>query len=642
MMDTTCLSNICLAEKKAQQNANKNTPTSVPDNAVKPNADRVSDNEKQATDASYSTTSLPTDDTAVGNQLQNTQSFQAPAPEARTDELEQPPIATQQLLDDKKTPNPSVTEEMQKSDVVQDNQDSMYMTDCPKLLKESDFAVSYEDQLKLLVEFDRTLGISIDSLTKLINEMDDPKKQTGGGEKDNNERVLNQIQNLKDLSDNFTKVAVPKAPKTKDAKNTIQKITERFETGRKLVSMMKDKLVTETQKKDAKKHGIVGGMFFMIIMMFVRIVQDYKKCWGISKMVCIYSLLGLASVITTGVLATYYLVTAKVDKYKSELLKNPINRESFAYNVARSGSLFGSRYKYPLLWMIPMVGLIFCLLGLKATTAKGEGQDKGAIPGSIMAVLFACSAQSFVALLANFIIIYLTNRVLRVTTARIGAYNQYVLSRIIVNANFLAQLQTVPQNSFAMTNTVRAALLSLNKDASIEEIAKAIFTLNLFIHYQKMGQRNIHLGDALNQTFRLSSLLTARSYSPSDFLFRRVTFIKDNSNLIHTTMMMLTDAEGKKHFTPQAIANVNKALISVTDWTNQANFLANSFYPDDAVLRFDIMSPTVCAVSTLPVVIAIYVARNKTLMYEFRRLLHDVGEHTERLARLENNDAKAS
>ena len=136
-----------------------------------------------------------------------------------------------------------------------------------------------------------------------------------------------------------------------------------------------------------------------------------------------------------------------------------------------------------------------------------------------------------------------------------------------------------------------------------------MFTLNLFEHYQQLGFRNPVLYDAL-ESFRIYSfVLSKQNFSPALYLRRRSTLIRDNSekyrNIIDKIMQ-----KSNRTIDPNVVDN---AIIQSSKMTAEANNLANSFFPEDAMSRFLQMAVVIAFVQFMPLLIFVHLFRKKDL-----------------------------
>ena len=67
-----------------------------------------------------------------------------------------------------------------------------------------------------------------------------------------------------------------------------------------------------------------------------------------------------------------------------------------------------------------------------------------------------------------------------------------------------------PNNSLLVMGVVQNALRNIEKSPSVDTLANAFFTLNLYFHYQKIGYRNPNITDAM-KIFDIHSLFIGSS-----------------------------------------------------------------------------------------------------------------------------------
>ena len=355
----------------------------------------------------------------------------------------------------------------------------------------------------------------------------------------------------------------------------------------------------------------------------------------------IAAVLALLLVITLCVLSVVYLVRVALDYSNSISMRNPVNSESMDYNVSRSGdtvftlqlenvgsdvpalqriknfslsirkliaSAFGSetKYKYQLFILIPWLIVGLSALGLFFVVQMRIGKNPRETPGFITGTLIGCFLHGVTIFFLNNIIYLYGNKPLRLVSMRIRSYNTYIYNRMYKNGDFLKSLTEINSNTFESVETVKNILRQVPKTVNTLDLAKIMFSLNMYLHAHKLGLRNPNIVSALG-TFSPMYMLNASRYSPSDFLFRHATFVDDYSQVMVSAMRSLQ----AENWVSPPNKTIYEATMMVNEWASGASNKANSLYVEDAVSPFVKMALGMAVVQWLPVIIIVLVLRKK-------------------------------
>ena len=356
-----------------------------------------------------------------------------------------------------------------------------------------------------------------------------------------------------------------------------------------------------------------------IITMYLFFQNVFKK-FGRAPISVILCTVGAFVLVVANIIIAVEFFRHQVQNLLFEnLRKNPTNAQMQDYNISKIG---GMRSSYSTIFMS------FVIINAVAVVVGGLGiwrmiQNKNTYrhrtPGLVSAVLYASLCQALLGFVASLVLFVLIRRRLKQGASRINAFNMHVYKNVHKNGSFLKNLQSIPSNSFSLMTVVRNSLLSLPKEASATEIAQAMFTLNMYMHYQKLGYRNPELSSALSHVFNVVGLLRKAFYSPADYLFRKATFIKDHGDIMRDVLIKNVEETNSTDvkFMDAYSAKLDEASMKATEWTAEANNLANSFYPEDALrlyLRLYIIS---LIYQTLPLLVLLYVFKKKTIRDAF-------------------------
>ena len=355
----------------------------------------------------------------------------------------------------------------------------------------------------------------------------------------------------------------------------------------------------------------------------------------------IAAVLSLLLVISLCVLSIVYVVRIALDYSNSVSMKNPVNSESMDYNVSRSGdtvftlqlenvgsdvpalqriknfslsilklitSAFGSdtKYKYQLFIIVPWLIIALSAIGLFFVVQMRIGKNPRETPGFITGILAGCFLHGVTIFFLNNVIYLYGNKPLRLVSMRIRSYNTYIYNRMYKNGDFLKSLTEINSNTFESIETVKNILRQVPKSIGTLDLAKVMFSLNMYLHAHKLGLRNPNIVDALG-TFSPMYMLNASRYSPSDYLFRHATFVDDYSQVMVSAMRSLQE----ENWVSPPAKTVYEAAMLVNEWASGASNKANSLYVEDSVSPFIKMALAIAVVQWLPVIVLVLVLRKK-------------------------------
>ena len=340
------------------------------------------------------------------------------------------------------------------------------------------------------------------------------------------------------------------------------------------------------------------------------------------------------------ILSVSYLIRMALEYADGKLRKNPVNRESMDYNVARSSdSLFSlelpenqgevpplqkiknisigifkmikaiftskNAYKYQLFILLPWLIMGFSAAGLYFVFQLKGGLNPVQTPGFVVGALIICFFQGVITLLLNNTIYLYGNQNLRVVSARVRSFNKYIYNRIYKTPKFLNYLTELQSNTFESIDAIKDTLRQVPKTISTLDLAKIMFSLNMYLHFHKLGLRNPNILDALT-TFSPTYMLNVTGYSPADFLFRKITYVDDYGQIMVSVMRTLVDDELWAS-PPQKV--IYEATMMLNEWAAGANNKANSMYVEDAQSPFIRMAVSMFIIQWLPVIILAIIFR---------------------------------
>lgn len=440
----------------------------------------------------------------------------------------------------------------------------------------------------------------------------------------------------------------------------IEAALRRIEDAEAEVSFFPDELKAEMTEKQKR-------ITTAILVIFSIVKYIFKQFAKAPTIVSIFTILCLVVVVYSAYLALKYCIMIINDFTNNKLINNPTNAESLDFLIANFGNspprnvtpdkssgenartdarsaaeiritqnpvvlffvdmfkkvfspLFGNlltaKYKYALFVILPWISLIFAILAIFFMIRKRKQLEL--TPGLVQAFLYAAMVQTIIALFANYTVFFYAYYILRGTSARIDNYNKLVLASMSQRADFLAYLQKLPTNTIDIANVTTQAMNTLfagNAVPSESDLSKAVFTLNLYEHYQQLGYRNPVLYEALDSFRIYNFIFSQQSFSPALYLRRRSTIIRDNSEKYRSIITAIYKNRGRSMDSDQQM--IDNALMRSSQMTAEANNMANTFYPEDAMSRFLRMAIIIAGVQFLPFTIFFYLFRNRDLRNGF-------------------------
>ena len=360
------------------------------------------------------------------------------------------------------------------------------------------------------------------------------------------------------------------------------------------------------------------------------------------------------------ILSVSYLIRVAVEYADGKLRKNPVNRESMDYNFARSGdslftfelpnnqgtvsliqkiknisiailkmiqSIFTNKnaYKYQLFIVFPWLIMALSAIGLYFVLKLKRSQNPIQTPDFVVGALIICFFQGVITLIANNIVYFHGNKNLRVVSSRVRSFNTYIYNRIYKTPKFLNYLTELQSNTFESIDAIKNTLRQVPKTVSTLDLAKIMFSLNMYLHFHKLGLRNPNILDALT-TFSPTYMLNVMNYSPSDFLFRNITYVDDYSQIMVSTMRSLVDDEVWAS-PPQKV--IYEATMMLNEWAAGTNNKANSMYVEDAQSPFIRMAVLIFIIQWLPVIILAIIFRNPENREAITSLINEYARRTD-------------
>jgi hypothetical protein len=311
-------------------------------------------------------------------------------------------------------------------------------------------------------------------------------------------------------------------------------------------------------------------------------------------------------------LSVAYLIMLIVDVVENKIISNPLNKDSLDYKVAQASKGTTSKYrayKYKLFVVFPVVIILASGIGIWGYI-KSPNRCKLTVT-----VVIACISMFFGLLTAaGNIPIYVTAvKPIENVAGRIEMYNNYVLDRMFKDVRFMTALSEPPAMSFDVPSTIKSALKNVDiSQFSSDDLAKLIFTIYMYYHYQKLGIRNPEMQNALRDTFHPTSMLSPKSYTPSDYLWRKSNYIEEKVEPV-SNMIQAINLETNQDWKLPSDKIISDAFSTASTWIATINNLANTIFDDSAMSSFLRMAAIITTVQILPIIVFVWIWKNENL-----------------------------
>ena len=311
----------------------------------------------------------------------------------------------------------------------------------------------------------------------------------------------------------------------------------------------------------------------------------------------------LICIILSVILSIYYVLLFIGKSIKQYTLSAPLNHQTLDYESVSSNSFeFDTSFNYTYFLILPGLSFLGILtFGLINIFTVDENYR---LPQTIRKMISAMIISLIIVLALQTLLYLFSNRNIKNVKKRLDDCDNYICSRIYKNVKFLDFIDEPKESIISTSNSINNALSSLKEEISIEDYAKAFYTITLFNHYQKLSLTNPSIQQAF-ELFNPSVLLSYKGCKPSKYFNRYGSYIEDISETIIRPALPRT-------ITKDAI-KVSKAFELYNDWIVNTNNLANAIQPQQSLNSFIIV-----IISTVIIQI-VYI----TVMYKMFKLNTD-------------------
>jgi hypothetical protein len=287
----------------------------------------------------------------------------------------------------------------------------------------------------------------------------------------------------------------------------------------------------------------------------------------------------LICIILSVILSIYYVLLFIGKSIKQYTLSAPLNHQTLDYESVSSNSFeFNTSFNYTYFLILPGLSFLGILtFGLINIFTVDENYR---LPQTIRKMISGMIISLIIVLALQTLVYLFSNRNIKNVKKRLDDCDNYICSRIYKNVKFLEFIDEPKESIISTSNSVNNAISSLKEDISIEDYAKAFYTITLFNHYQKLSLTNPSIQQAF-ELFNPSVLLSYKGCKPSKYFNRYGSYIEDISETIIRPALPRT-------ITKDAI-KVSKAFELYNDWIVNTNNLANAIQPQQALNSFIIV-----------------------------------------------------
>jgi hypothetical protein len=300
----------------------------------------------------------------------------------------------------------------------------------------------------------------------------------------------------------------------------------------------------------------------------------------------------------------------------SNLIKDPLNNETVEYTLLNAYTLNGSKYKF---MIIALIGIL--ISGLLIFSLINVYKKSGSMPMKFLSIVVGI----VVAIILYITSLYLTHSSTRVIQRRVSDFNSYLKTHVFPGIfpklynGPLSDLAVTPENNLDTTKIINNILISYTyvpntiiksdgtkiTESNEKQLGRVFFTLNMYQHYLSVCN-NINAPSCISSVFHpvpimqnylntspainfLSGLVS--SWSPSDYLNNRYTFIEDNTDAYIAIIKEYQIRKGQKgEGLADASTYTDTVLMDAASdsqsYCSEATYIANNFEYNSVITTF--------------------------------------------------------
>jgi hypothetical protein len=357
--------------------------------------------------------------------------------------------------------------------------------------------------------------------------------------------------------------------------------------------------------------GNEQSLWLTVKEFMTTIVEEFKNTHVAVKIAILVSVIIYAGSV---ILSVRNILIAQKMFFEAKMSNGDIvNEQSVEYVFANTYNSFvhnGFNIVYSL--VLPWLQIL-PFIGLGVYYWRNREKEDINIGGVYVTIcIFLLLVQSVISIVFNYLLYYYIHDQLKSIKYRIDDFNTFVKQNLYISDTFIAfytPLAKPQANQQELMNTVAKSLKTIPKNVTSDQLSKALFTINLYSHFHKLGYRHASLMRAVH-LFNHTTVLRTKFgvvFSPSDYLFKKGVFIEDISDEFMNAQNGYLDASITSN--PEFVQDV---LIKSSSLVEQANNKANSIFADDAFNLFVWTSTAFILVQGAVIILILWIARNGT------------------------------
>jgi len=338
---------------------------------------------------------------------------------------------------------------------------------------------------------------------------------------------------------------------------------------------------------------IINGLVFYTL--FVSFILTHVIKGGVSEDSPIRKFLlialGTSSVAFLGLLVFNLRVQTYIDNKKKEGA------------VATTVAIQFIRFLVPIVFLLVLTGhMMVAYVGGDRPISDKYSMGRWILLGTVVVVLGCISAVYF----------SVESR-MSIVLKRNTDFNAHVKGHIYKNTNFLLKLSKPQPNGLLMLQQVDEALSSLPDSLDTNEMAQALFTINVYIHIHKLGFESVHLNKATS-LLRPLNLVAGNRFVMSDYMNFYGTHVKDYSNVLSQYLPAM------KLYNANILANaklykteIQPAIMKSSAWTSTMNNEANGLTSNQTIPEFITLAMCVLLIELAPIGLLYFLVRKRAV-----------------------------
>jgi hypothetical protein len=318
---------------------------------------------------------------------------------------------------------------------------------------------------------------------------------------------------------------------------------------------------------------------------FMELVEAFRDT---RLSITLLILLSLLLILIMSILSITFFIAVVKNIRKNTASNNHLNLSAVDYLVSADGFLVG-KFKYILFLVMPWI--LLALLGTALYLARVKYSEE--TPSIISFLLSSLLLYGVVVLIGNYVVIFRARKRMKGIRTDIRTLNAHIMNSITTNTAFHTLLRgPIPRNDVDRMKKLQELTdrIKNDKDPDHFELARKMYAVTMYTHLLKLGVQNDHTESAIKETFNVFNMLLERRdpgvYSPSDFLFRKFSYIEPQDAYFASVLNGLT--------------GLSDATTEYEKRVGMTNNMANSINPGQAAVHLAIMAFWLLLIQTFP------------------------------------------